>query len=186
MGPTQSLLQAPLLILCWVGLIVLPSALFSTRTSRPQEAWLAVALLWGGVGALQVGLSLSNSGQFIGLGALVLGLALLVGLQKVFWRQRAEGLGELRRVAALALPGFFLAVAAMAGTEEALGWSELRGLRRTFQEGLRSLPLLVSPRVALVVTYFGLWLLAAWALPERWRLAPEEPPPEPDPRSSSG
>ena len=176
MGPAQSLFQAPLLILCWVGLVVLPAALFSTRQLHPRGAWLAVALVWGGVGGFQLALSLSDRGQFLGLGALVLGMALLVGLQRVVWRPRAEGLRELRRVAVLALPGFSLAVAAMSGTEEALGWSELSALRRTFESGLAQLPLLVSPRVALVVTYFGLWCLAAWSLPERWRIAPEELP----------
>lgn len=173
MGPAQSLFQAPLLILCWIGLVVLPLALARTRQGGP-ETWLGVTTLWGGVGALQLVVSLSDRGQFAGLGALVLGLALLVGLHRVLWRPRQAGLAELRRVATLAPASFLLAMALAAGTEEALGWSELDGLRRTFEEGLTQLPLLVSPRVALVVTYFGLWCLASWALPERWRIE-EEP-----------
>ena len=178
MGPAQSLFQAPLLILSWIGLVVLPFALARTRQGG-HETWLGVTTLWGGVGALQLLISLSDRGQFAGVGALVLGLALLVGLHRVLWRPRQVGLEELRRVATLAPASFFLAAAAAAGTEEALGWSELGGLRRTFELGLTQLPLLVSPRVALIVTYFGVWCLATWALPEPWRIAREELESEP-------
>lgn len=174
MGPAQSLFQAPLQILSWVGLIVLPIALVRSRHHRLKETWLGVVILWGGVGVLQLTLALSEPGRPLGLGTLVLGLALLVGLHRSLWRPRQAGLGELRRVAILLLPGACLAVAAMSLTKAALGWSELDSLRRTFESTLAQLPLVVSDRVALVVTYSGLWCLAAWGFPERWRVS--EPP----------
>lgn len=176
MGPAQSLFQAPLHILSWVGLIVLPIALARSRHHRLKETWLGVVILWGGVGAFQVALALSEPGQSLGLGSLVLGLALLVGLHRSLWRPRQAGVGELRRVAILLLPGACLAVAATSFTKAALGWSELDSLRRTFESTLAQLPLVVPDRVALTVTYFGLWCLASWGLPERWRVS--EPPRE--------
>lgn len=157
-------------MLCALGVLVLSALLLRGRGQPLRESRHGVVLLWAGIGGAQILLTLwgvSQSLEHHSIGLLVVGLALLVGFERVLWRPRGEARAELGRVALLVIPGVFVASAAAAGTRRALAWSELRSLLRMAESGLGSLPLVVSPAVAYTLTYLGLWCLLALLLPGR-------------------